>query len=70
MSSEQDAVLKSLEETKVDYRRLGNSGLRVSVPVLGAMSFGSKEWQPWVIEEEEVRRSAPTYGAEVTDRTA
>ncbi|EON61067.1 aldo-keto reductase [Coniosporium apollinis CBS 100218] len=53
MSSEQDAVLKSLEETKVDYRRLGNSGLRVSVPVLGAMSFGSKEWQPWVIEEEE-----------------
>lgn len=70
MSSEQDAVLKSLEETKVDYRRLGNSGLRVSVPVLGAMSFGSKEWQPWVIEEEEVCRRAPTHGAAVTDSLA
>ncbi|KIY53406.1 Aldo/keto reductase [Fistulina hepatica ATCC 64428] len=38
---------------QVSYRRLGNAGLRVSVPIVGAMSFGSKQWQPWVIEEEE-----------------
>ncbi|KIY53403.1 Aldo/keto reductase [Fistulina hepatica ATCC 64428] len=38
---------------QVTYRRLGSSGLRVSVPIVGAMSFGSKQWQPWVIEEEE-----------------
>ncbi|KAK0476964.1 NADP-dependent oxidoreductase domain-containing protein, partial [Armillaria novae-zelandiae] len=28
----------------VDYHQLGSSGLRVSVPILGAMSFGSPEW--------------------------
>ncbi|KAF8647253.1 hypothetical protein AX16_006821 [Volvariella volvacea WC 439] len=37
----------------VEYRKLGRCGLRVSVPIVGAMSFGSKEWRPWVIEEEE-----------------
>lgn len=30
----------SLEGTKVSYTQLGRSGLRVSVPILGAMSFG------------------------------
>ncbi|KIY49428.1 Aldo/keto reductase [Fistulina hepatica ATCC 64428] len=39
--------------SQVSYRRLGNSGLRVSVPIVGAMSFGSKQWQPWVVEEGE-----------------
>ncbi|KZO99803.1 Aldo/keto reductase [Calocera viscosa TUFC12733] len=38
---------------QVEYRRLGNSGLRVSVPIVGAMSFGSKKQLDWVIEEEE-----------------
>lgn len=38
---------------KVEYKQLGNSGLRVSVPILGAMSIGDKRWQPWVIEEDE-----------------
>lgn len=37
-----------------EYRQLGKSGLRVSVPILGAMSFGDKRWQEWVIEEDEV----------------
>jgi hypothetical protein len=43
-----------LAESKAKYVNLGKSGLRVSVPILGAMSIGSKEWAPWVIEEEEV----------------
>jgi aryl-alcohol dehydrogenase-like predicted oxidoreductase len=43
----------SLENTKVSYEQLGKSGLRVSVPILGAMSFGSKDWQPWVVDDEE-----------------
>ncbi|KAL1740484.1 NADP-dependent oxidoreductase domain-containing protein [Schizophyllum fasciatum] len=38
---------------RVQYRQLGKSGLRVSVPILGAMSFGSKEWGPWVLEADE-----------------
>ena len=37
---------------QVEYRRLGKSGLRVSVPIVGAMSFGSSEWAPWVINED------------------
>jgi hypothetical protein len=41
-----------LKESRAEYRRLGKSGLRVSVPILGAMSIGSAKWQPWVIEEE------------------
>ncbi|KAK9324806.1 NADP-dependent oxidoreductase domain-containing protein [Lipomyces orientalis] len=36
----------------VEYRRLGSSGLRVSVPILGCMSFGSSEWQPWVLDKD------------------
>lgn len=53
MSERPESLTKSLEATKVQYRRLGKSGLRISVPVLGAMSFGHKEWQQWVIEEDE-----------------
>jgi len=44
---------ESLDGTKVSYAQLGNSGLRVSVPILGAMSFGHKDWMDWVIEEKE-----------------
>ncbi|KAH8119692.1 Aldo/keto reductase [Phellopilus nigrolimitatus] len=40
------------EQPPVEYRRLGTSGLRVSVPIVGAMSFGSDKWQPWVINED------------------
>lgn len=39
------ALKKSVEDTKVSYTQLGKSGLRVSVPILGAMSFGSSQWQ-------------------------
>ena len=38
---------------KSEYRQLGKSGLRVSVPIFGCMSFGDKRWQKWVIEEDE-----------------
>jgi aryl-alcohol dehydrogenase-like predicted oxidoreductase len=38
---------------KATYRQLGKSGLRVSNPILGAMSIGDKRWAPWVIEEDE-----------------
>ncbi|KAH8832472.1 NADP-dependent oxidoreductase domain-containing protein [Flagelloscypha sp. PMI_526] len=35
------------------YRRLGSSGLRVSVPIFGAMSIGHKDWQQWVVDGDE-----------------
>ncbi|KAM5543792.1 hypothetical protein V8D89_002409 [Ganoderma adspersum] len=40
-------------QAMVEYRQLGKSGLRVSVPIFGAMSFGDRRWNSWVIEEEE-----------------
>lgn len=49
-----NALLESVKATKVEYRRLGKSGFKVSVPILGAMSIGSPEWAPWVLEEEKV----------------
>lgn len=39
--------------TSIGYNRLGKSGLKVSKVILGAMSYGSKEWQKWVLEEDE-----------------
>ncbi|KAK2760931.1 hypothetical protein FQN54_002173 [Arachnomyces sp. PD_36] len=42
----------SLDSTKATYKQLGKSGLKVSVPVFGAMSFGSSDWADWVINEE------------------
>lgn len=48
------AGLKSaIDQTKVTYTQVGTSGLRVSVPILGAMSFGSKKWADWNLEEAE-----------------
>ena len=37
----------------MQYARLGHSGLVVSRVALGCMSFGSKKWRPWVLEEAE-----------------
>lgn len=54
MSDKKNAVLESIEQTKATYKRLGKSGLRVSVPILGAMSFGDAAWAPWVLDEEKV----------------
>jgi len=48
-----ESLQKSLDETKVSYHNLGKSGLKVSVPILGAMSFGHKDWAPWVNDNED-----------------
>ncbi|OBZ74334.1 hypothetical protein A0H81_05761 [Grifola frondosa] len=37
---------------QAEYRQLGKSGLRVSVPILGGMSFGNSKWLDWVLEED------------------
>jgi hypothetical protein len=42
----------SLDATKVEYVQLGSSGLRVSSPIFGTMSIGSKEWQESIMGEE------------------
>src|SRR6202050_5829592 len=35
--------------------RLGSTGLKVSRLCLGAMTYGSKRWREWILEEEESR---------------
>lgn len=39
----------------MEYVRLGSTGLKVSRLCLGVMTYGSKKWRPWVLEEEESR---------------
>jgi len=43
---------KTSDKPAVQYVRLGKSGLRVSVPIVGCMSFGTSEWQGWVTNED------------------
>ena len=39
----------------MDYVNLGKTGLMVSRVCLGCMTYGSKSWRPWILEEEESR---------------
>jgi len=41
--------------TDMQYVRLGNTGLQVSRLCLGCMTYGSKKWREWVLEEDESR---------------
>ncbi|KIW02072.1 uncharacterized protein PV09_06567 [Verruconis gallopava] len=38
---------------QMEYQNLGNSGLKVSKIILGAMSYGSSDWQEWVLNEDD-----------------
>nr|QFR37201.1 aldo-keto reductase [Cyberlindnera americana] len=37
----------------VPWNNLGESGLKISNVIIGCMTFGSKEWADWVIDDEE-----------------
>lgn len=39
----------------MDYVKLGSAGLKVSRLCLGTMTYGSKKWREWVLEEAEAR---------------
>lgn len=49
-----DALRRSIQATKVEFRQVGKSGLRVSSPILGGLQVGSSKWFPWVLNEKEV----------------
>ncbi|KAJ5388280.1 Aldo/keto reductase [Penicillium cosmopolitanum] len=42
-----------MSDSQMEYVRLGNSGLKISKIILGTMSYGSRQWQDWVLDEEE-----------------
>lgn len=44
--------MSSKAAPKMEYTRLGNSGLKISKVVFGCMSLGSSQWQEWVLDEE------------------
>jgi aryl-alcohol dehydrogenase-like predicted oxidoreductase len=37
------------------YLNLGHTGLKVSRLCLGTMTYGSKQWRPWILDEDEAR---------------
>ena len=39
----------------MEYTKLGDTGLEVSRICLGCMSYGTSEWRPWVLEEDDAR---------------
>src|ERR1700760_3332218 len=39
----------------MEYVNLGTTGLKVSRICLGAMTYGSKKWREWVLEEEKAK---------------
>src|SRR5437763_15745004 len=39
----------------MDYVNLGSTGMKVSRICLGTMTYGSKKWREWVLDEEESR---------------
>ena len=43
------------EMQKMNYVSLGTTGVRVSPICLGMMTYGSKKWREWVLEEDESR---------------
>ncbi|KAG8907353.1 hypothetical protein FRB99_004600 [Tulasnella sp. 403] len=45
--------MSNLPESSIPYVRLGKSGLKVSKIILGCMSYGTKDWQGWVLNEDE-----------------
>ncbi|KAJ6590867.1 Aldo/keto reductase [Mycena sp. CBHHK59/15] len=52
------------------YRRLGQSGLRVSIPVIGGMSFGNPIWSPWILPESKalpILKAAWDHGLNTVD---
>lgn len=64
------SLQRSFESTKVDYVKLGSSGLFVSWPIMGAMSFGSSTMAPWVLDERpalEVLKAAYDIGINTWD---
>ncbi len=41
----------------MEYVNLGSTGLKVSRICLGTMTYGSKKWREWVLEDAEAGRS-------------
>ena len=55
----------------MEYIKLGSTGLKVSRICLGCMTFGTRKWRAWVLDEPESRpviRQALEAGLNFFDR--
>ena len=43
----------------MEYVNLGSTGLKVSRICLGTMTYGSKKWREWVLEDAEAQPFLP-----------
>jgi hypothetical protein len=43
------------KENPMQYNNLGKTGLKVSRLCLGMMTYGSKTWRDWVLDEEQAK---------------
>jgi aryl-alcohol dehydrogenase-like predicted oxidoreductase len=59
-------LTRSIEETKVEYAQLGSSGLRVSVPILGAMLLNNTFIEYGVDEESSLKILKAAYDIGMT----
>ncbi|KAM6493039.1 aryl-alcohol dehydrogenase [Amanita muscaria] len=56
--------MANLQKKGMPYVRLGKSGLKVSKIILGCMSYGTSQWQSWVLpEEESIKQIKAAYDA-------
>lgn len=53
MSTVPKALQESVDASRCEYRTLGKSGLRISVPIFGCMSFGDSKSLDWALDEED-----------------
>src|SRR6478672_6381870 len=44
-----------IKRRHMQYLNLGKTGMKVSRLCLGMMSYGSKQWSPWVLEQSEAK---------------
>jgi aryl-alcohol dehydrogenase-like predicted oxidoreductase len=44
-----------VDDSRMEYTTLGSTGMEVSKICLGCMSFGSSDWRPWVLDEDDAR---------------
>ncbi|KAI9148778.1 Aldo/keto reductase [Paramyrothecium foliicola] len=61
------SLKESLANSKCEYRQLGSSGLRISVPIFGCMSIGDPEWAPWNIGSLPLLKAAYDKGLNTWD---
>src|SRR5207237_4186858 len=55
VTCDRDPCVDRMERRNMQFVNLGSTGLKVSRICLGCMTYGSKKWREWVLDEPESR---------------